>query len=416
MHSMGVSWESSMKRTRSGRRFGAALAALALGACSKPREPARPASPPPPPDHARVRDRAREQGIRDHVRRRDSRALPRRHAGRGGRAAAPVLRHRALQPGQLHRDDQRHRARSRDARGLRDLPGVHRNGHRAGRAAHRARLHLPGPRLHDRQPAHGAAPHLEGIHGGHGEGPPARVGHLRPSPRSARPTRPSMPRPTISTRRSTIPSCISTRSSTRASAGRTWWRWTGWSPTCGSPTARPISRSSCPTCVTTATTGRASTASRAGSSSADRFLAHWVPLITHAPAFRDGLLIVVFDEAGGVDASACCDEPSGPNVEHPGIAGPGAGAPGRCCCRRSSSRGPCRTCPTTTTRCCAASRTCSACRIWATPAEPGLASFGADVYRKAAVWTAYSYRNASIGSSSPLAAPARSRRTGRRRR
>jgi hypothetical protein len=59
--------------------------------------------------------------------------------------------------------------------------------------------------------------------------------------------------------------------------------------------------------------------------SADRWLAHWVPLITRAPAFRDGLLIVTFDEALDSDASACCNEPTGPNTARPGITGPGGG-------------------------------------------------------------------------------------------
>jgi len=60
--------------------------------------------------------------------------------------------------------------------------------------------------------------------------------------------------------------------------------------------------------------------------SADRFLAHWVPLITQSQAFRDGgLLIVTFDEAASADASSCCDEPTGPNTTLPGAHGPGGG-------------------------------------------------------------------------------------------
>jgi phosphatidylinositol-3-phosphatase len=64
-----------------------------------------------------------------------------------------------------------------------------------------------------------------------------------------------------------------------------------------------------------------------GLAAADRFLATWVPRIIHAPAFSDGLLVIVFDEAGS-DASACCGEISGPNAEHPGVAGPGGGRTG----------------------------------------------------------------------------------------
>jgi len=60
--------------------------------------------------------------------------------------------------------------------------------------------------------------------------------------------------------------------------------------------------------------------------SADRFLQHWVPLITRSAGFQDGgLLIVTFDEALSIDATACCNEPSGPNTEKPGVNGPGGG-------------------------------------------------------------------------------------------
>jgi phosphatidylinositol-3-phosphatase len=63
--------------------------------------------------------------------------------------------------------------------------------------------------------------------------------------------------------------------------------------------------------------------------SADAFLAHWVPIITRSPAFKDGgLLIVTFDEAASVDASACCNEPTGPNTRFPGAHGPGGGRTG----------------------------------------------------------------------------------------
>jgi hypothetical protein len=86
--------------------------------------------------------------------------------------------------------------------------------------------------------------------------------------------------------------------------------------------------------------------------SADRYLAETVPSILASPAYKqDGLLIVTFDEAelefrrdpatntyavAGGDASACCDQPPGPNidpnahvfgtpVQGPGIVGPGGG-------------------------------------------------------------------------------------------
>jgi hypothetical protein len=63
--------------------------------------------------------------------------------------------------------------------------------------------------------------------------------------------------------------------------------------------------------------------------SADQFLRRWVPIIRNSPAFKaDGLLIINFDEALSIDASACCKEPSGPNVAKPGANGPGGGRTG----------------------------------------------------------------------------------------
>ena len=60
--------------------------------------------------------------------------------------------------------------------------------------------------------------------------------------------------------------------------------------------------------------------------SASEFLRHWVPIITSSPAFRaNGLLIVTFDESIGLDATACCNEPTGPNTKSPGWNGPGGG-------------------------------------------------------------------------------------------
>ncbi|TAK98038.1 MAG: phosphoesterase [Rhodospirillaceae bacterium] len=89
-----------------------------------------------------------------------------------------------------------------------------------------------------------------------------------------------------------------------------------------------------------------------GLTSADRYLAEIVPQILAAPAFKqDGLLIITFDEADldgdydpvahtfkftGGDATACCGELPGPNMDPntlifgtvsqgPGILGPGGG-------------------------------------------------------------------------------------------
>ena len=59
------------------------------------------------------------------------------------------------------------------------------------------------------------------------------------------------------------------------------------------------------------------------------FMAAWAPRILASPAFlKDGVLIVTFDEAETGDASACCNEPTGPNTLAPGIGGPGGGRVG----------------------------------------------------------------------------------------
>jgi hypothetical protein len=65
-----------------------------------------------------------------------------------------------------------------------------------------------------------------------------------------------------------------------------------------------------------------------GLKSADAFLQRWVPEILAAPAMRDGLLIVTWDEANLQEASACCGERTGPNTPMPGIFGPGGGRTG----------------------------------------------------------------------------------------
>src|SRR5665213_1643692 len=55
----------------------------------------------------------------------------------------------------------------------------------------------------------------------------------------------------------------------------------------------------------------------------------WIPIIMKSPAYRDaGLIIITFDEAASADASACCNEPSGPNTKLPGAHGPGGGRVG----------------------------------------------------------------------------------------
>jgi hypothetical protein len=65
--------------------------------------------------------------------------------------------------------------------------------------------------------------------------------------------------------------------------------------------------------------------------SENAFLKKWVPMIVDSPAFQqDGLLIITFDESSPspspvdgsytvFDGTACCNEPSGPNTQLPGI-------------------------------------------------------------------------------------------------
>jgi hypothetical protein len=58
----------------------------------------------------------------------------------------------------------------------------------------------------------------------------------------------------------------------------------------------------------------------------DKFTEKWAPRIMNSPAFKnDGLLVVTFDESEVNDATACCNQPSGPNTPLPGITGPGGG-------------------------------------------------------------------------------------------
>ncbi|MEA2314306.1 MAG: hypothetical protein QOI03_998 [Solirubrobacteraceae bacterium] len=61
----------------------------------------------------------------------------------------------------------------------------------------------------------------------------------------------------------------------------------------------------------------------------DAFLETWVPKITSSPAYlTNGLLEIVFDEAGNSETEACCEETAGPGSPLPGITGPGGGRVG----------------------------------------------------------------------------------------
>jgi hypothetical protein len=127
------------------------------------------------------------------------------------------------------------------------------------------------------------------------------------------------------------------------------------------------------------------------------FLQKWVPMIVNSPAFQeDGLLIITFDESSPspsaidgtytvFDGTACCNEPSGPNTQLPGVpdaaaafgltitvasATAAADRRVRCCSRRSSSRVRSRPLHTTTTTRCIRSKIISVFRISAMPASP----------------------------------------------
>lgn len=63
--------------------------------------------------------------------------------------------------------------------------------------------------------------------------------------------------------------------------------------------------------------------------SANEFLEQWIPVIRASPAYRTGgLIIITFDESGSADATACCNEPTGPNTTMPGAHGAGGGRVG----------------------------------------------------------------------------------------
>lgn len=50
----------------------------------------------------------------------------------------------------------------------------------------------------------------------------------------------------------------------------------------------------------------------------DHWLATWIPRITASPAYRHGGMIIILADESVNDSSACCQEPSGPNLPYPG--------------------------------------------------------------------------------------------------
>jgi phosphatidylinositol-3-phosphatase len=92
------------------------------------------------------------------------------------------------------------------------------------------------------------------------------------------------------------------------------------------------------TCADAHDTPRCQNGAKGGLNQADKFLATWVPRITASPAYQQGgLIFITFDESGDdTNAKACCGEldslgytdPSHPNVNEPGLYGPGGGRVG----------------------------------------------------------------------------------------
>ena len=118
---------------------------------------------------------------------------------------------------------------------------------------------------------------------------------------------------------------------------------------------------------------------------ANTFLQGLIPLIMASPAYRDrGLIIVTFDEAETDDASACCGEQPGPNTAAPGLfgGGPGGGRVGAVMLSDCIRPGTVSTAHTTTTACCARSRTTSACLTWATRDRPGCGPSAEDILNR----------------------------------
>jgi hypothetical protein len=92
------------------------------------------------------------------------------------------------------------------------------------------------------------------------------------------------------------------------------------------------------TCADAHDIPRCQNGAKGGLNQADKFLATWVPRITASPAYQQGgLIFITFDESGDdTNAKACCGEqdslgytdPSHPNVNEPGLYGPGGGRVG----------------------------------------------------------------------------------------
>jgi hypothetical protein len=119
--------------------------------------------------------------------------------------------------------------------------------------------------------------------------------------------------------------------------------------------------------------------------SANAFLKRWIPIIRNSPAYRDGgLIIITFDEAASVDASACCNEPSGPNTTMPGAHGPGGGRIGAVLLSPFIRPGTVSNVPYNHYSMLRSVENLFGLKHIGFAGEPGLASFGPDVYTRPA--------------------------------
>ncbi len=125
-----------------------------------------------------------------------------------------------------------------------------------------------------------------------------------------------------------------------------------------------------------------------GLATADQFLQTWVPRILGSPAWGEGsLVIVVFDEARSGDATACCNEMPGLNTANPGggTVGPGGGRTGAVMISQFIKPGSVNDTPYNHYALLRSIEDLFALPHLGFAAQPGLQSFGADVY---ALWTA----------------------------
>ena len=363
-----------------------------------PAPPARPSLPSSPgpcgtrratADRPRVRHRPRERGRGQHVRAGVAGALPGQDADRQG-AFVPdyygighdsLDNYLAMVSGQAPNARHAGRLPSCSPTSLPGLPSA--DGQVVGQGCV-----YPAPVKTIADQLEAKRPDLEGLHGGHGRRPGARQRHdLRasgdrrarhdPAGERRRPVRdPPQPVRLLPLDHRLAAHCAAHDVDARSPSP----------PTSRRPRRRRTSRSSPRTSATTATTRTCADGGPGGLAAADAFLRTWVPRIMASPAYqRDGAARdrLRRGRARATRAPAAASSP-GPNTPAPGgpSGGPGRRAHGRGRCSRrfiAPGHGDARS-RTTTTACCAASRTRSASPTSATPARPDLRSFGDDVF------------------------------------